>query len=650
MTVQRPYEVFDADGRHVRLGTRLGQGGEGAVYEVASNDNTVAKIYHHPLTAERAEKIRAMLAMKSDVIGALTAWPITLLSRRTGEAIGLVMPKVIGHKDIHHLYSPKSRRSDFQKANWHFLIRTAANLARAVASIHESGCVIGDVNPGGVLVAQDARVRLIDCDSFQIRAKGRQYLCHVGVPHFTAPELQGRDFSGLVRTANHDNFGLAVLIFLMLFMGRHPFAGRFLGTGDMPIEKAIAEYRFVYGANRAAIHMEQPPGTPSLAIASREISLLFERAFGRQTINDGRPTAREWIVALEALEKNLKQCAINSSHLHWTVLATCPWCEMEAKAGVALFPLSLPRGDGGLLNLDQLWKQVLALPHPGPAPAIEDPTIAMSLKPALDVQKLKSRQAVAPFLALLAGIVPIAIGFYAVPKAILLAVIVGVVAALLTRRTLGAKGQLEGLAQAKSQAEQKWKQTAEQWNERAGSSHFDRKRSELDGLRRELEALPSRRQAKLDDLMARRRETQLEQFLDRFEIPAKGISGIGPARKASLESYGIETAADILRHKLGTVPGIGPARMAALLKWRRSIESKFRFDSSKGIDPQDQARVEQEVLAQRQALISQFQRGLAEVKHIGSQIEWARKNMRSQVEAEYRQYQQSVVNAKAVGR
>lgn len=650
MSVQRPQEVFDVYGRHIRLGARLGQGGEGAVYEIASNDNTVAKIYHNPLTSERAEKIRAMMAMRAEPMGTLTAWPITLLSRRTGEAVGLVMPKVVGHKDIHHLYSPKSRRNDFQRANWHFLIRAATNLARAVASIHESGCVIGDVNPGGILVAQDARVRLIDCDSFQIKAKGRQFLCHVGVPHFTPPELQGRDFSGLVRTPNHDNFGLAVLIFLMLFMGRHPFAGRFLGAGDMPIEKAIAEYRFVYGRNRAAAKMDQPPGTPSLDVASGDVALLFERAFERHTASGSRPGAREWIAALETLEKKLKQCAINSSHIYLGGLSTCPWCEMEAKAGIPLFPLSIPRAPGGLLNLEDLWKQVSALPHPGVAPPIENPTLAASLKPSPDVQKLRGRQSIGPFLTLLAGVAPIAVGLFVAPKAILLAIIAGIAAAVLARRTLGGKEQIEDLVQARSNAEQRWKQIVEQWNERAGSDFFDKKRAELDGLRKDLESLPTKRLMKLNDLMARRRDTQLEQFLDRFEIPAKGVSGIGPARKATLESYGIETAADINPQKLGTVPGIGPTRLAALLKWRRSVEAKFRFDSSKGIEPQDQARVEQEIMNQRQTLISRFQTALAELKQISSQIEWARKNMRDQVETEYRQYLQAAANAKALGR
>src|SRR5205814_7863741 len=66
---------------------------------------------------------------------------------------------------------------------------------------------------------------LIDCDSFEITDGKTVFPCMVGVPTYTPPELQGQSFQGVRRTKQHDAFGLAVLIFHMLFLGRHPFAG-----------------------------------------------------------------------------------------------------------------------------------------------------------------------------------------------------------------------------------------------------------------------------------------------------------------------------------------------------------------------------------------------------------------------------------------
>jgi DNA-binding helix-hairpin-helix protein with protein kinase domain len=59
------------------------------------------------------------------------------------------------------------------------------------------------------------------------------------------------------------------MIFLLLFMGRHPFSGRFLGKGDMPIAKAISELRFAYSAMRADVQMDRPPNTPPLLSRTR---------------------------------------------------------------------------------------------------------------------------------------------------------------------------------------------------------------------------------------------------------------------------------------------------------------------------------------------------------------------------------------------
>lgn len=122
---------------------------------------------------------------------------------------------------------------------------------------------------------------LIDCDSFQITAGTDVFTCDVGVPLFTPPELQGQSFRGGRRDANHDEFGLAALIFHLLFMGRHPFAGRYLGAGEMPIESAIAQYRFAYGPDRSSSRMERPPGTIALEAVGPVIAGMFADAFGR---------------------------------------------------------------------------------------------------------------------------------------------------------------------------------------------------------------------------------------------------------------------------------------------------------------------------------------------------------------------------------
>ena len=264
-------------------------------------------------------------------------------------------------------------KAEFPAADWRFLIRSAANTARAFAAIHDTGCVIGDVNHGGVCVSDRATVRLIDCDSFQVAVAGRRFLCEVGVPTFTPPELQGRPFRGVVQTPNHDNFGLAILIFHLLFMGRHPFAGRFLGQGDMSIEKAIAEFRFAYGAARGAFQMEPPPNTPSMGIASHGVASLLERAFSPNGTREGaRPEAKEWISSLDALERQLKTCHVNPSHIYADGLDHCPWCRLEAATGAFLFSFVVRSAPSIGVDMGAVWTRIAAVARPGSAPPLPD--------------------------------------------------------------------------------------------------------------------------------------------------------------------------------------------------------------------------------------------------------------------------------------
>src|SRR5208337_3469303 len=90
------------------------------------------------------------------------------------------------------LYGPKLRLQRFPKADWRFLARAAGNTARVFNVVHSAGHVIGDVNHGNLVIGQDATVRLIDCDSFQITAAGKTWFCEVGVGTHQPPEMQGR--------------------------------------------------------------------------------------------------------------------------------------------------------------------------------------------------------------------------------------------------------------------------------------------------------------------------------------------------------------------------------------------------------------------------------------------------------------------------
>jgi len=621
-------QLYDGQGRPVALGPELGRGGEGSVHEIRDHSGLVAKVYLKSVDQEKAAKLAMMVGLKTERLLKLSAWPVDTLHERPGGMVaGFLMPRVTEHKDIHVLYGVKSRLAEYPEACWPFLIQAASNVARAFNVIHEHGHVIGDVNHGGIVVSKKATVRLVDCDSFQVTAQGHQFLCEVGVATHTPPELQGQSFRGTIRTTNHDAFGLAVIIFQLLFMGRHPFSGAYLGAGEMPIEKAIKEYRFAYGPGAPSRQMRQPPGTLSLEAVSQLIAQLFERAF---LPGNARPKPQEWITALGELSVNLKQCAHNNGHYYLKTLSSCSWCEIEARSGIIVFGPIYIAGtwSQGTFNITGIWAQIIAVPSPDPLPALpEKSTLVVTASPKA-VQMKKRRRLYAFYASGLLGIISGVL--IAAPVAGAAAawsiIITGLVAIGIVRSGSGeAKREFENARQV---AEKRWRDVEQRWRAQGDETCFSAKLRDLEASKVDHQKLPELRLQKLHRLETDLRERQRHKFLDRHRIDDASINGIGHARKITLRSYGIETADDVYEQAILAVPGFGPSYTAKLLAWRRSIEQRFVFNPGQGVDPADRQAVEREIASTRAKLEQELQSGPAQLRQISNQITATRDAMR----------------------
>ena len=64
--------LFDLAGRPLNLGSELGSGGEGAVFELRDRADVVAKLYHKPLEPEKASKIASMAKFSNERLIKLT--------------------------------------------------------------------------------------------------------------------------------------------------------------------------------------------------------------------------------------------------------------------------------------------------------------------------------------------------------------------------------------------------------------------------------------------------------------------------------------------------------------------------------------------------------------------------------------------------
>jgi DNA-binding helix-hairpin-helix protein with protein kinase domain len=183
----------------------------------------------------------------------------------------------------------------------------------------------------------------------------------------------------------------------------------------------------------------------------------------------------------------------------------------------------------------------------------------------------------------------------------------------------------------------------------AATGAFAKKKKQLEALHREWNSLPARRAARLQELERDRFKQQLEQYLENFFIEHATIPGIGPGRKATLESYGIETAADVDRHRIVAVPGFGPVMAEKLVEWRRETERGFQFDPSKGIEPQKILAVDRDIATQKRKIEQALIGGSNELAQIKRHAEQQGRRLRTEVESTLAVLAQARADQRAAG-
>jgi DNA-binding helix-hairpin-helix protein with protein kinase domain len=224
----------------------------------------------------------------------ILAWPLDRLLDQGKECVGYVMPYVRDKEPLFTVSHPGTRP---QWADHPCLLRAAKHVALAVSAFHRHGYVVGDLNEFNILIGPDASVAVVDTDSIQVRTPRELFRCQVGKPEFTPPELirAGTSFDQVDRYPHHDAFGVAVLVFLLLMDGNHPFAARYVGTaGRQTQTQRIAQGQWPYSARRTSAYRPRRQAPPLESLSPRLQQLVrdcFEAGHANPTC---RPSADDW--------------------------------------------------------------------------------------------------------------------------------------------------------------------------------------------------------------------------------------------------------------------------------------------------------------------------------------------------------------------
>ena len=278
--------AYDENGVSIKLIKKLGSGGEGAAY--ITSDGIVCKIYTK-ITKNKVEKLKLMVSNPIDYDG--ICWPKKLVYDKNRTIIGYLMNRAEGIELQKMVQVPKLLMDNFPHWKRIHLVRLCLAILDKIKYLHDKNIILGDINPLNLLVKDENTVYFIDTDSYQIG----NYPCPVGTPEFTAPEIIGRDYKTFLRTFEHEYFAVAVLLFKILMLGKHPYSH--IGGGN-PIEN-IKKGTFPYGPGDKD---EMPPGSWGYIWShlTYKVKDNFCKAFKDGHKNPKiRPNVNDWIHVLE---------------------------------------------------------------------------------------------------------------------------------------------------------------------------------------------------------------------------------------------------------------------------------------------------------------------------------------------------------------
>lgn len=568
--------VTRQDGAPVALGKLLGRGGEGEVYEVLNEPGLVCKLYLSPLPPARARKLAAMTALATPELLAIAAWPTATVHGgppATHAPLGFLMPRLSDRLELHKLTHPADRLRAFPEVGYDFLICVATNLARAFSTLHARGLVVGDVNESGIMVARDGTVMFIDCDSMQLTIGAETFTCDVGKPEFQPPEilLHHATFRGITRTPDHDAFGLAVALFQLLFFGWHPYSVRMLDGDQQPTADNIKHGRYPFARDFWVTDFTRPPHALPPDALPDHVRALFDRAFAAPpqppSAPAPRPTASEWVMALERLAMESETCSRYMTHVHPRHLTRCPFCALDLKLG---FPI-LPHVALDDARLKAIWSEVqaayFALSSPTPAPDLplpDPPPLTPPLATFARRTRLITRLQLAalPLFAL------------ALLAPWLIAVAPALIAALEAWRLASRPPDLTALARRVKDHRRRFAEAeralAAPRDPAPALNHADARQAfEL------ITHHDDKRSAALFRLHERLVEDQTRAWLASHTLRRAGLAAIPGRVVVLLEKRSLATAADVATLRKRRPRGVDPDHVKALTRWEFSLLNRF---------------------------------------------------------------------------
>ncbi len=325
--------------------------GENSIlYNVVDNEKIIVKIYYHnKLSIQLENRMKFMMQYKPQMnLMNNIAWPLDLIYNND-KFCGYVMPKLNFDTKLCDLFKHDPFKNTVSQQKKVFI---AQSICRIISEIQNIGYIFGDLNPGDIGIdTKTCNVAFFGVDKYHIvinKSENNSYRCISCAEGYAAPELLHKCnnfihsypvFRNQVYellpldtfTKSTDSFALSVIIFQLLENGYYPygkkeikFCNSVTAPGSIDNEVYKDNYCFRFG------NIQYTQALFPIELLSAQIAFLFARAFehGRSDPTQ-RPSASEWINALQGYSNSLISCSKNSMHQHRSDLQECPYCKAD---------------------------------------------------------------------------------------------------------------------------------------------------------------------------------------------------------------------------------------------------------------------------------------------------------------------------------
>lgn len=229
--------VFTSGGSAIRLRDEFISNPQSITYQTDAA-GLQAKIYQPQWLAISYFEDKVKLMLQKPVKCEGICWPIDLLRNAEGEFVGILVPAAEGYQLKQQMMSQQGLEEHFPSWDRRKLTHLAKVIMEKIEILQQHNVIFGLVNPAAIFVKDEDHVFFAEMDTYQI--EGFPILSYERV--LQAPELQ--DVPGGMRlyTRQQDNYGIALLAFMILMPGKFPYNK----GGNKDISESIKNMSFAF--------------------------------------------------------------------------------------------------------------------------------------------------------------------------------------------------------------------------------------------------------------------------------------------------------------------------------------------------------------------------------------------------------------------